>query len=117
MSVSYLPPDVLKKTVIELIQECRKTLKAGGAPKVSQVESSVRAYCESIAALPPEEAKTHKSGLKELMQLVSELGDELKVARDTVKEELKRLDNMRKAHAAYKNIENTGPKKKGTPDD
>ena len=107
MSVTYLPPEVLRKSVFDLINECRQNLH-DGTVDVSQVESGVRAYCESIAALPLEEGRVHKEALNELMQLISILGEELTEARDSVKEELSRLENLRKAHIAYKNFDGVG---------
>jgi len=94
-------PETLKKSVFDLISECRNNLKSGSVD-MSQIESRVRAYCESVSALPAEEGKSHKEDLKELMQLISELGEELTVERDTVLRELSKLDRMRKANVAYK---------------
>lgn len=116
MNVAYLPPEVLKKSVVDLIHECRKNLKAGKTADVSQVENGVRAFCASVAALPADEGKKHKSDLRELMKLVTELGDDLVAARDAVKEELAKLDHVRKAHKAYKSSSNMDVKKGSTDD-
>jgi hypothetical protein len=110
MNVSYLPPEVLRKSVLDLIAECRKNLKNGNVD-ISQVESSVRAYCESITALPVEEGIIHREGLHEIMQLVTELGEDLVQARDSVKDQLGKLEKARKAHTAYKKTEGIGSKK------
>jgi len=102
MSIAYLPPEVLKKSVFDLVEECRENLK-NGRLDVSQVEHSVRAYCEAIAALPPEEGAKHRQSLEDLMTVVSKLGEELIAARDSVKHELNSLERLRKATVAYSN--------------
>lgn len=100
MAVTYLPPDILKKKVFELIDECRVKLAAGHVD-IAEVETSVRAYCESIATLPLEEGRLHRDSLHILMETITKLGDELKIARDKVVTEIASLENMRKASNAY----------------
>lgn len=100
MSVQYLPPETLKKATFDLLNECRENLRHGNVD-VSGVESSVRAYCASVAALPMEEGMQHKEDLNALMDLVTLLGEELVAARDSVQGELGRLEQVRKANVAY----------------
>ena len=100
MSIAYLPPEVLKKTVFDLVEECRENLK-NGLLDVSKVEHSVRAYCEAISALPEAEGAKNRQDLEDLMILITKLGDELVIARDSVKKELNSLERIRKATVAY----------------
>ena len=100
MSITYLPPDTLKKKVFELVAECRTRL-AEGHVDMGQVEISVRAYCESIASLPIEDGSRHRQSLHELMEHITLLGEELKNARDNVVKEMGSLENIRKASKAY----------------
>lgn len=115
MSVSYLPPDILRKSVFDLINECRGKLREG-VVDISQVEDSVRAYCESIAKLPQEDGMKHKESLHELMELITKLGEELTEMRDKVKTQLSSLEGVRKAHIAYKNFDHVGLKKESSDD-
>lgn len=94
-------PETLKQSVFNLIKECQENLKTGNVD-LSQVEGRVRAYCELVSALPAEEGKEHKESLKELMQMISELGKQLAMERDFVLQELGKLERMRKASIAYK---------------
>ena len=100
MSVTYFPPEILKKTVFDLVNECREKLK-NGMVDMSKVEESVRAYCEAISVLPLEEGMLHKESLNELMQLVTKLGEELSTERDVVINEIGKLEKLRKANVAY----------------
>lgn len=109
MTVTYLPPDTLRKSAFDLIQECRDKLEAGTID-MSGVESSVRNYCESIAQLPLEEGMLHKDDLTLLMAEITKLGEELIVARDTVQTELGKLERMRKASVAYQHSDGITPK-------
>lgn len=109
-TTNHLTPDELRKAALNIIEECRNNLK-NGTLDMSRVESSVRTYCESISRLPEEEGQTHREGLRELMRLVTTLGEELTRARDSVKAQLGTLENMRKAHTAYKSTEGIGTKK------
>ncbi len=107
MTVIALPPEALKKSVFDLVSECREGMKMG-RPDMSKVEKMVRAYCESVSSLPEEEAKHHRQDLNELMELISKLGDELVAARENVRQELTRLEGLRKASIAYQHSDGIG---------
>ncbi len=102
MTAKDLPPEALKESIFDFISECRTMLKNGDVD-MSQLESRVRAYCDVISAMPKEEGKRHAEDLKELMQLISEFGEELAIERDNVAQELNKLEINRKANIAYKN--------------
>ncbi|HEU5046574.1 MAG TPA: hypothetical protein VFT64_01890 [Rickettsiales bacterium] len=110
MSVEYLPPETLKKATFDLVAECRENLRKGNVD-LSGVENSVRAYCQSIAALPMEEGLQHREDLNALMEQVTLLGEELVAARDSVQTELGRMERIRKANVAYQTSDGITPKK------
>ncbi|MEI6730680.1 MAG: hypothetical protein WCL30_05415 [Pseudomonadota bacterium] len=105
MSVSYLPPDILKKAVFELVEDCREKLR-NGIVEVADVEQSVRVYCEAIAALPLEEGQKHREDLQHLMSEITKLGEELLIERQIVLEKISSLELLRKANNAYNKPEN-----------
>lgn len=109
MTVKYLPHDILKKAAFDLVNKCLDDVK-NGVVDVSEVESSVRNYCESIAELPLEEGMGHSDDLNELMSLVTKLGEELAEAKNSVHSELGRLERMRKANVAYQSPDGIPPR-------
>ena len=106
MSVSYLPPEVLKKSVFDLVNECRTKLTRGEVD-LSDVETSVRGYCEAIANLPLEKGMAHRESLGELMDLIKKLEEELSIEKDKINKEMISLERIRKANIAYHKSDNS----------
>jgi len=110
MTKAHISPPLLKQAVFELITECRQRLTQGQVD-VSEVERSVRAYCEAVAALPVDQGRAHTQDLTDLMTMVTTLSDELVLARNAVNAELRALDNLKKANVAYQKSDSIGEKK------
>jgi|GEM_PF-974733 len=108
MNISYLPPESLKKSVFQLVNDCREKLSQGEI-SIPEMEQAVQAYCESINLLPLEEGRLHKESLHELMELIKKLESELCEERDRVNREVQGLEQMRKANIAYYTTERSIP--------
>lgn len=115
MTATAASPEALRDKAFYLVTTCRENLKAGNVD-TSGIEESIRAYCESIAALPKEDGKLHQQDLNDLMQLIITLGEELVAAQNEVKRELGNLEDRRKANVAYKKSDGM-PVKKESGDD
>ncbi len=109
MSNANLSPEILKKSIFDLVSECREKMQKG-IVDIAAVEGGVRAYCEAIASLPKEQGKLHKDDLNELMSVITKLGEELVVAREATKQELASLERLRKANVAYNSSDTRGGK-------
>ena len=90
----------LKNDVFERVAASREQL-AQGHVDLTPVETSVRAYCEGLSALPIEGGRLHTDDLHALSEAMNMLEEALKTARDQVKEQLTELNQHRKAHKAY----------------
>jgi hypothetical protein len=109
MSVEYLPPEILKKKVFELITESRAALRHGEVD-ITGVEKAVRVYCEALAAMPIDEGRLHAGELELLMKEITALGDELVASREKVRIQLESLGKMKQANVAYQKSDKIGEK-------
>jgi hypothetical protein len=103
------PQEILKIEVFTLVANCRERLKSGMVD-VSEIEGAVRGFCESVVALPSDQAGQYKQDLNDLMVEITKLGEELTIARDVVRKELGSLEKLRKANVAYQNSDGVGEK-------
>lgn len=105
----------LRNNVFELVSTSRRLLQEGMVD-ISPVENGVRAYCEAVASLSKEEAKTHSEDLAKLTQEMAALEQDLKQAYEVVQRKLTELGQHHKANIAYKKVTGNGTYKPANDD-
>lgn len=100
----------LYNDIRSFVQESQRYLDEGNHVELEGLDAKVKELCQTIATLPPAEAKAFAEHLQQLLDEINGLAERLVKQRDEIKQSLGALNLHQKANVAYKTSDMMAPK-------
>lgn len=94
-------PEVLAKQIWQQIEQKDKIIQNGEVFDLSDMEAEVKAFCEMLGKLPPQDARRFEEDLKNIMDKLVEWATVLEERKRQVLQGAKGLNTQSKAQKAY----------------
>lgn len=98
-------PEALFSTIESFVSESQRLLEEGTLVDATGLDDHVRSLCEAVMALSQEQRLIHAERMQELLLQLNQLGAAMVAQRDALAEELRGLQQKKKAHQAYKSAD------------
>lgn len=96
-------PDQLFTEAYQKLEQAVQILNSGGNTDLTEVEKTAHKLCDTLSALPPQEAKKYENKLHRLIFNLTTVRDDLVATKAKLESEITSINHRNTAYNAYGN--------------
>lgn len=104
--------DKLFDEISRFVSDSRELLDKGAVMELAGLDDHIKSLCEQVLQLKEPDRAAYAKKLEQLFAELTDLGDRLVKARDSVNDQLQQVTTHKKAMDAYRTADSRDKKKK-----